>query len=304
MQHGLLCWRGGRVALLLAGVALGGMTPGAARAQAESREGIYLQNQILQLRQEMELMRRAAPVAPPVAAPSRGGAPVAGGELIGPLLDRVSALEDEVRRQRGLAEQAEFRNRTLQQQLEKLQGDVEYRFNQIEGRGGAAPAGRAGGGQPGALTPSTTAAPATPAVPAAPAGQPSAPGPRTPEVALREGQAALGRRDFAASEAAAREVLAARAPTRAQDAGILLGDSLMGKRDFQNAALAYDDAYRRSRASGRAPEAMLGLANAFNGFGAKRESCQTLDDLRTQFPRLPASLADRVGQARQRAGCR
>ncbi|MBI0534048.1 hypothetical protein D9599_00455 [Roseomonas sp. KE2513] len=277
--------------------------PGAAWAQAESREGLYLQNQILQLRQEMELMRRAGPVAPQVAAPSRGGVPAGGGELVAQLLERVAALEDEVRRQRGLAEQAEFRNRTLQQQVEKLQGDVEYRFNQIESRGaaGAGSAGRAGGGQQGALNPST---PSAPAAPPAPAGQPAAPTPRTPEVALREGQTALERRDYAAAEAAAREVLAARAPTRAQDAGILLGDSLIGKRDYQNAALAYDDAYRRAKTSGRAPEAMVGLANAFNGFGAKREACQTLDDLRSQFPRVPASLAERVAGARQRAGCR
>ncbi|WP_211257344.1 tetratricopeptide repeat protein [Muricoccus aerilatus] len=282
---------------------MAGLMPGAAWAQAESREGLYLQNQILQLRQEMELMRRAGPVAPQVVAPSRGGVPAGGGELVAQLLERVAALEDEVRRQRGLAEQAEFRNRTLQQQVEKLQGDVEYRFNQIESRGaaGAAPAGRAGGGQQGALNPST---PSAPAAPPAPAGQPAAPTPRTPEVALREGQTALERRDYAAAEAAAREVLAARAPTRAQDAGILLGDSLIGKRDYQNAALAYDEAYRRAKTSGRAPEAMVGLANAFNGFGAKREACQTLDDLRSQFPRVPASLAERVAGARQRAGCR
>ena len=63
----------------------------------------------------------------------------------------------------------------------------------------------------------------------------------------------LGRRDYAAAEAAAREVLANRNAARGQDAQILLGDALQGKRDFQNAALAYDDAYRRSRASGRAP---------------------------------------------------
>ena len=99
-------------------------------------------------------------------------------------------------------------------------------------------------------------------------------------------------------------MLAARSTPRAQDAGILLGDSLLGRRDFQGAALAYDDAYRRARTSGRAPEAMIGLANAFNGFNAKREACQTLDDLRSQFPRLSAGLQERVGQARQRAGCR
>ncbi|MFH5946297.1 hypothetical protein [Roseomonas xinghualingensis] len=293
-------------ALLLAGVAMAGLLPsGAALAQAESREGIYLQNQILMLRQELEMLRRggAVPVAPQLPPPGRGGAPAAGGEIVAQLLERVGLLEEEVRRQRGRAEQAEFATRTLQQQIEKLQGDMEYRFNALESRGGAPagtppPAGRPGGGQQqGTLNPPGN-------TPSAPAGPATPPAPRTPELALREGQAALARRDYAAAEAAAREVLAARNSPRAQDAGILLGASLAGKRDYQNAALAYDDAYRRSRNSARAPEAMVGLANAFNGFGAKREACQTLDDLRSQFPRLAANVAERVGQARRNAGCR
>jgi TolA-binding protein len=300
-MRGVRVWR----AALLAGVALSGFLPsGTAHAQAESREGIYLQNQILQLRQELEMMRQrgAVPVAPQLPPPGRGGAIAGGGELIGQLLDRVGGLEDEVRRLRGRAEQAEYASRTLQEQLEKLRGDMDYRLNALESRGGggAPAAGRSAGGQPGALNPPGS----QPDAPAVPPGQPSAPAPRTPEVALREGQAALARRDYATAEAAAREVLAVRSTPRAQDAGILLGDALMGKRDFQNAALAYDDAYRKARSSGRAPEAMLGLANAFNGFGAKREACQTLDDLRSQFPRMSANLAERVGQARQRAGCR
>jgi TolA-binding protein len=295
-------------ALLLAGAAMAALAPsGAARAQAESREGIYLQNQILQLRQELEMVRRSggAAIAPQMPPPGRGGAPAAGGEIVAQLLERVGLLEEEVRRQRGRAEQAEYANRTLQQQVEKLQGDMEYRFNALESRGATPagttpPAGRAGGGQQqGALNP-----PGNGPAPATPPGQPTAPAPRTPEVALREGQAALGRRDYPAAEAAAREVLAARNTPRAQDAGILLGDSLMGKRDFQSAALAYDDAFRRSQSSSRAPEAMIGLASAFNGFNAKREACQTLDELRAKFPRLSGNLSDRANQARQRAGCR
>jgi len=298
-------------AILLAGGALCALAPsGAALAQAESREGLYLQNQILQLRQEMEIMRRSGggAVAPQLPPPGRGGGSAGGGEIVGQLLERVGNLEEQVRQQRGRAEQAEYQNRTLQQQVEKLQGDMEYRFNAIEGRGGAAPAGGAppagrppGGQQQGALTPPANP-PGTP--PNAPPGQPAAPAPRTPEIALREGQAALGRRDYAASEAAAREVLAARNTPRGQDAGILLGDSLAGKRDFQGAALAYDDAYRKGQSSGRAPEALIGLAVAFNGFNAKRESCQTLDELRAKFPRLSAPLTERANRARQSAGCR
>ncbi|MFC0408084.1 YbgF trimerization domain-containing protein [Roseomonas elaeocarpi] len=268
---------------LLASVFLGALAllPAAARAQVESREGITLQNQILQLRQEMEQMRArggggggyAAPALPP---PSRGGGGGGtSGELIAPLLDRVNSLEDEVRRLRGRADEAEFRNKALQQQVEKLQGDMDYRLTQLEQGGGGAGNGGAGGGAPAAR----------------PAPAPAAPAP------------AAG--NLAAPAAAAPARPAAPAPAaNTQEAKLQQGDDLLSKRDYQNAALAYDDAYRRNRQSARAPEALIGLASAFNGFGAKREACQTLDQLNSEFPRLPALLSQRAAGVRQRAGCR
>ena len=38
--------------------------------------------------------------------------------------------------------------------------------------------------------------------------------------------------------------------------------------------------------------------------GAKREACQTLDQLNSEFPKPPGSIASQAAQARQRAGCR
>ncbi|MFC7609651.1 YbgF trimerization domain-containing protein [Teichococcus aestuarii] len=120
------------------------LAAGPAAAQMESREGIALQNQILQLRQELDMMRRsgggggyAAPV--PMAPPAgRGG--VAGGspELLSQMLERVGALEEEVRRLRGQVQESEYRVRTTQQALEKLQGDMDYRLQQLE-QGAPAP---------------------------------------------------------------------------------------------------------------------------------------------------------------------
>ena len=118
------------------------LAPSLGRAQAESREGIYLQNQILEMRQELEQLRAAgAGRAAPPAAASRGAAPAAGqNELVAQLLDRVNQLEDEVRRLRGRVEQLEFRSNQQQQNVEKLQGDMDYRLGQLEGRpAGAAP---------------------------------------------------------------------------------------------------------------------------------------------------------------------
>ena len=267
-------------------------SPGA-YAQVESREGIALQNQMLELRREIDQLRRGGSGPPPPSSAPRGAG---GGELMGQLVSRVAEMEEEVRRIRGRNQELEFRNQRLAEDIEKLRGDLEFRLQQLE-------TGRPGAPRPTVPPPqqrSDARPDATPPVQPPPVSA----GPRTPERALSEGQAALARRDYAAAEAAAREVIATRAPARAQDAQLLLGDSLAGRRQFQNAALAYDEAYRRNRQGARAPEALLGLSSSFAGFNARREACDTLDQLRSEFPRLSAPLAQRAEQARRANGCR
>ncbi len=283
--------------LLILGLALPAM------AQIESREGIALQNQLLQLRQEIDLLRRGGVgggIPAPAPVPRQGGS-AGSPEILAGLLDRVTTMEEEVRRLRGRADEAEFRSRTLAEQITKLQGDMDFRLQALEG-GNRPAAPNSGSPGPGAPPPRP---PATP-LPSGGAGLPppaAAPG-RPPERALQEGQAALGRRDYAVAESAAREILASRPGARAQDAGILLGDALVGKREFQSAALAFDDAYRRNPQAGRAPEALLGLATSFVGFNARREACATLDQLRSEFPRLTGPQTERSQGLRTRAQCR
>lgn len=269
--------------------------PGPAAAQMDSREGIALQNQILELRRDLDAVRRGGGAAPvPVPAPSRGGAGMPQ-ELAQQLLARVSELEEQVRRMRGQLDVAENANRRLAEDVEKLRGDMDFRLQQLEG-----------GGRPAAPRPPQGPAAAQPPAPQPQAAAPSPPptGPRTAERAISEGQTALGRQDFTAAEAAAREVLQGRPGPRAQDANLLLGEALLGRRQFQNAALAFNDAYNLNRRSSRAPEALLGLANSFQGFGARREACDTLDQLRSDFTQLPNALAQRVADSRRRAQCR
>ena len=258
-----------------------------ALAQVESREGIALQNQILDLRRELDALRRGGGAVAAPSAPARGSA--ASGDLVQQLLGRVQELEEENRRLRGRLDVADNNDRQVRAEMEKLRGDLDFRLQALErGAGRPAPARPP---QPG------------PAAQAPPAPAPSN-APRTVDKAISDGRAALAQRDFATAETAAREAIRARPGARAQDAHLLLGDALMGKRDFQNAALAYDEAYSRNRQGARAPEAMIGLANAFQGFGARREACETLDNLRSNFPNLAAPLAQRAADSRRRAQCR
>lgn len=265
------------------------LPPLPARAQMDSREGIALQNQILELRRDLDAVRRGGGLPAPAAPAPAARGPAAPQEVVQQLLSRVAELEEQVRRLRGQLDVAENNNRRLSEDVEKLRGDMDFRLQQLDG-----------GGRGGATRP-----PPGPAAAPPPAPQPdSPPGPRTAERAIADGQAALARRDYAAAEAAAREVVSGRPGPRTQDAQILLGEALLGRGQFQNAALAFDEAYRRNRRSARAPEALLGLSNAFIGFGARREACDTLAQLTSEFTQLPAPLAQRVADARRRGQCR
>ncbi len=276
--------------LLLAALVVAPGLSGTARAQIESREGIALQNQILELRRDIQALQSSGRSGG--GGSSLGGTrpavPAAGvnSDMTAALLERVTQMEEEVRRLRGQSD--EMRNQVQRQAEESKKAieDLQFRLNELENSRPATGRRTEGGG----------------AAAGTRAEQPAAQ--RTPEVALREGNAALARRDYAAAEAAAREVLAARSSPRAGDAQFLLGEALYGRRQYQQAAIAYDDAYRRGRTGTRAQDALLGLANSFIGISEKRSACDTLDQLRSEFPSPRQDLRDRIAQARQRAGCR
>jgi TolA-binding protein len=282
-------------ALLLAG----SVAPG--HAQVDSREGIALQNEIYQLRQELKSLEDQA---------SRGGGSVyrqpppgtapplqaSGSDLLAQLLTRVDALEEQVRQLRGRIDETQNQVQRQNDDLSKRIDDLAFQINPQ----GARPASGST-----LLPPSAgqIAAPPPPAPPP-PVPRPAAPsGPRTPELALQEGNAALARRDYAAAEAAAREVLAARTSPRAYDAQFLLAQALAGERQFPQAAVAYDDVYNRSRTGSHAQDARLGLASALTSINEKKAACDVLSRMPADFPHLRPDISAGMAATAARAGC-
>lgn len=116
-----------------------------AAAQVESREGIALQNQILELRSELQDLRGQIAAG----APADTGAPAAAygqpqGDLLARLLTRVSALEAQVRSLTGrvdeLANELQRQGAVLNKQI----GDLAFRVQTLEGGGRSAPGRHAG----------------------------------------------------------------------------------------------------------------------------------------------------------------
>lgn len=229
----------------------------------------------------------AQPAAP---SPSIGAA----SETVSDLLTRVTSLEEEVRQLRGRVDELENALQHTSADLGKQIDDLRFQLqNQPAGSGTAA--SRAAG----------LATPAAAATAPPPAAAPTAaPGPRTPEVALQEGYAAMARRDYGAAERDAQEVLSKRASPRAYDAQYLLAQSLAGQHQWSRAAVAYDDAYNRSPKGGHAQEALLGLAISLTAISEKRAACDTLTKLHTEFPHGRPELHDQIAGVAQRAGCR
>lgn len=294
MKHAL-------VALLLAGLVVLSGAP--ARAQFDTREGIALNNQIAELRRDLQALREqmghgggsngdtSSSLGGYRQAPAASGA--GGSELATQLLERVSQLEEEVRRLRGRIDEADNARERQAEDLGKQIGDLNFKVDGLAGGGARPPAA-----PPPAPVPSPAPAMAPPAAP--PAAAPR----RTPEMALQEGNAALARRDYAAAEAAAREVLAAPHGPRSIDANYLLAQSMAGRKDWAKAAVAYDDAYNRARTGTRAPDLLIGLSVALTNLNEKKAACQTLDKLRVEFPNPRPDLRETIVAARQHAGCR
>jgi TolA-binding protein len=273
------------------------LVPTAARAQVETREGIYLQNQIQELKRDLQTLRdqlsRTTPGGSSTLGGARAPAAPADGDVTASLLDRVSRLEDSMRALTGRLDELANAQQRMNDDLTKQIEDLNFKL----GNGAAAPAAPA---SPGAPLPAAKPG-ALPPIPAATA--PAAAAKRTPEIALQEGNAALARRDYPTAEAAAREVIAVPKSPRAYDGQFLLAQALVGKKDYQGAAIAYDDTYNHAKTGAHAPDALLGLANALTAIGEKRAACATLDKLHTEFPNLRPDLKDSNAAARQRAGC-
>jgi TolA-binding protein len=287
-----------------------------ARAQVDSREGIALQNQIYELRQELKALEDQTARGGPSRQPSNTPSPVqsGGGDIVAQLLTRVDALEDQVRRLRGQVDETQNQLQRQNADLSKRLDDLAFQVNpqgagpqgapsqtssppaSHQSSGPVAPAGK----PPSSVPPGQSPFSNLPAPP--PPSRPS--GPRTPELAMQEGNAALSRHDYPSAEAAAREVLSNRTSPRAYDAQLLLAQALSGERQYAQAAIAFDDAYNRSHKGSHAQDALVGLASSLVAINEKKAACDTLTRLRTEFPQPRPDIRDSAAATGQKAACR
>jgi TolA-binding protein len=284
-----------------------------ALAQIESREAIALQNQILELRRDLQALqaRGGSALGAPVPVAPRAGTVAEGQqELLTRLLDRVAALETEVRLLRGRSDETQNALRELQAAVEKNRADTDFRLQELES--GAprratppAPPPAPAPAQRPAQQPAQPPAQAQAALPRPPAAPAQPPAARTQAQILAAAQAALQRRDWATAEREAQAFIATypRDP-RVGEAYHIRAQALSGRGEHMQAALAYDDARSRVTDRSRRQDILLGLGRSLGAINERASACEVFRQLASDFHTdMRAEVREAMERERSRLGC-
>lgn len=82
-----------------------------------------------------------------------------------------------------------------------------------------------------------------------------------------------------------------------------LGRTHYARRQYEPAAKAFLAGYKKDKKNPIAPDALLHLGMSLGAMGEKEAACSTLSAIAKQFPDVPASLKQDVGEALKRTRC-
>lgn len=253
---------------------------------------------------------------------------------------RIAELERLVQDLTGRVEEAQYETRRLNERLERMAADNEFRFNRLDqGAGGATSVAPDGGsvappanpgmaavappvqttapaqpnGQPGVLgvmprngstQPGTSAAPQLRppgGAPAAAGGLPAG----TPEEQYNYAFGLLRQSQFADAEGAFTTFIKTHPQHElAGNAQYWLGETYYARGDYKQAAVSFLDGYRSYPKSAKAPDNLLKLGLAMGNLGKTAEACASFQRMATEYPQAADFLKRRAAAERDRLACK
>ena len=231
----------------------------------------------------------------------------------GSQLERLNAIEAELRRLTGKTEELEHRiDRVVTDGTNRI-GDLEFRLVELEGGdlsqlgetttlgGGAAPA-TSGSGAPASETSSGIAQSTLPATGGTTSGGAAPQLAVSEEADFQSASDLLDNGDYSAALSAF-ETFKASYPGSplTPEADLGRGRALEGQGDIKSAARAYLDAFSAAPSEDSAPESLYRLGLLLGQLGQQNESCVTLSEVSNRFPGDP--WATEASTARQQQGC-
>ena len=297
---------------------------------------------------QRQVYRGQTPPAPtggplPPVAPNPGSGDGLNNAAIARFDARISQLEGTLRDLTGKLEEISFANEQTRRQLDKLSGDIDVRFQQLDqarppgqaqAPGQAPPPGRQpppppqqGQAQP---APATTSgnlgsmtqgqlqanAPTPPPPPATGQRPPPQQASRPPPAAsiLPDGSAEdqykfafniLLQNDYDQAERAFRAYID-KYPTdpRSENARYWLAETYYVRDKFEPASTAFAEAYQKAPNGQKAPDNLLKLGMSLGKLNKPREACAAFQRLGEQFPNAPGTIKSRSQAEKTRLNCK
>ena len=241
---------------------------------------------------------------------------MAGDPVADTLMQRLDALDYQVREMTGEIERLSFENRQLRQQIERLQAPAaNVAGNAPSGAAPASPIDNEAAawmqegldGDVAVVNPEDPFADRRAAATGVLGGTPgAAPTPAIdPATIYDDARARLLDGDFDGAQSGFETFVTDHGDDpRAGEAWYWLGETFFVRNNFAESADAYIASLRAQPTGVRAPDALVRLAASLHGLDRTREACDTLAQFNRQFPNASAASRDRAARESVRAGCR
>ncbi|CAO3419225.1 tol-pal system protein YbgF [Azospirillum doebereinerae] len=224
---------------------------------------------------------------------------------------RLQHLERAMSELTGKYEESTYQMSQMRDRLEKMNADLDFRFKELESKGGG---GAMGGGamSDGALGPAKTPAKSADKAPEkAPdkpvqtaAAVPPLPPNATPEKQYERAFELLRQSDYDKAEKALQEFIAKnKSHAYAGNAQYWLGESYYVRNKFPEAAQAFAETLSKYPKNPKAPDSLLKLGMSLQQLNKKSDACTAFNQLMTKFPEASASVKRRADTERKRINC-
>ena len=233
---------------------------------------------------------------------------------------RMSQLEQDLRTVTGRMEDISFQLRKLDDRLDKLAADMEYRLSQAKsgdaattaaasdaaavGSGSTAATPRVASAADGDTRPAAAQSTTAPAASELGGQQTASLPPKTPREQYARAFAQLERRQYEDSAAGFSSFLKANPnDPLADNARYWLAETYYARGEYGGSAELFLDAYEKSKTGPKAPDTLLKLGLSLAGLDKNKEACASFRELSRGFPNAPDAIKERAVQESKRLGC-
>lgn len=219
---------------------------------------------------------------------------------------RLQHLERAMSELTGKYEESTYQMVQMRDRLEKMNADLDFRFKELESKGGGSMGGAMSDSALGpAKTPAKTTerAPEKPAQTAA-AAVPPLPANATPEKQYERAFELLRQSDYDKAEKALQEfIVKNKTHAYAGNAQYWLGESYFVRNRFPDAAQAFAETLSKYPKNPKAADSLLKLGMSLQQLNKKSDACTAFNQLLTKFPEASASVKRRADVERKRINC-